>query len=139
MGLKVNGVQIGDVRDVPCDGCTACCRKDLVALEPMLGDDPEKLPLHHQMGDMLVLDRKPDGSCVYLGDEGCTVYEDRPATCRSYDCRIDFLSRTPKQTKRACRRGHLAVDVLAAGATRLHTLSAGEKRAARRAKRMEIV
>lgn len=27
--------------------------------------------------------------CCYLGEAGCTVYERRPATCRSYDCRQD--------------------------------------------------
>lgn len=24
--------------------------------------------------------------CPYLGDRGCTIYEDRPLTCRSYTC-----------------------------------------------------
>ena len=24
------------------------------------------------------------GECTFLGDEGCTVYEDRPAACRYY-------------------------------------------------------
>lgn len=41
------------------------------------------------------------GRCSYLGPEGCTTYETRPATCRSYDCRedkriwIDFEKKIP--------------------------------------------
>ncbi|HEY4242413.1 MAG TPA: hypothetical protein VGM88_21495 [Kofleriaceae bacterium] len=30
----------------------------------------------------------PDGHCGYY-DHGCTVYEERPGTCRSFDCRYD--------------------------------------------------
>lgn len=47
-----------------------------------------------------LLARKHDG-CLYLGEAGCTVYDQRPATCRSYDCRedprvwIDFAQKIP--------------------------------------------
>lgn len=39
--------------------------------------------------------------CFYLGESGCTIYERRPAPCRSYDCRedprvwLDFERRIP--------------------------------------------
>jgi len=36
----------------------------------------------------LVLQRRSDGACVHLGERGCTVYEQRPAVCRTFDCRI---------------------------------------------------
>jgi Fe-S-cluster containining protein len=35
----------------------------------------------------LVLRRRADGACIYLGERGCTVYEQRPSVCRSFDCR----------------------------------------------------
>jgi hypothetical protein len=35
----------------------------------------------------LVLQRRPDGACVHLGERGSTVYEHRPAVCRSFDGR----------------------------------------------------
>ena len=28
------------------------------------------------------------GRCPMLGDHGCTIYEHRPRTCRTYDCRV---------------------------------------------------
>ena len=31
--------------------------------------------------------RRANGACVHLGEWGCTVYEQRPAVCRSFDCR----------------------------------------------------
>jgi Fe-S-cluster containining protein len=36
----------------------------------------------------LVLQRRSDGACVHLGERGCTVYEQRPAVCRTFDCRV---------------------------------------------------
>jgi len=36
----------------------------------------------------LVLQRRWDGACVHLGEQGCTVYEQRPAVCRTFDCRV---------------------------------------------------
>ena len=35
----------------------------------------------------LVLWRRPDGACLHLSERGCTVYEQRPAICGSFDCR----------------------------------------------------
>jgi Fe-S-cluster containining protein len=28
------------------------------------------------------------GHCPMLGDGGCSIYEHRPRTCRTYDCRV---------------------------------------------------
>ena len=36
----------------------------------------------------LVLQRRSNGACVHLGGRGCTVYEQRPAVCRTFDCRV---------------------------------------------------
>lgn len=81
--------------DVPCDGCTACCRSSqFIHIEP---DETEalaripsallfpapRLPLGH-----VVLGYDEQGCCPMLVDDRCSIYEHRPRTCRTYDCRI---------------------------------------------------
>jgi Fe-S-cluster containining protein len=36
----------------------------------------------------MVLGYDEQGRCPMLGERGCTIYEDRPRTCRTYDCRV---------------------------------------------------
>jgi Fe-S-cluster containining protein len=71
---------------VPCNGCTACCRNEVVLLSVEHGDDPDRY-----VTDMLVggpaLRHKENGECVYLGEVGCTIHETVPYACRMFDCR----------------------------------------------------
>jgi hypothetical protein len=80
---------------VPCQGCVACCaasqfvhigpdEADALAAIPseLLFPAPGKPPGHVVMG---YDDR---GRCPMLGEHGCTIYEHRPRTCRTYDCRV---------------------------------------------------
>jgi hypothetical protein len=79
----------GDAGPVPCGACTACCyypgivvdeRRDSKRLAHLLTErSPE--------GE-LVLQRRPDGACVHLGERGCTVYEQRPGPA----ARVTLLS-----------------------------------------------
>ena len=81
--------------DVPCGTCTACCRSAyFVHIEPDEADTlrhvPKALlfpapgrPKGHQL-----LGFDDDGRCPMLTDAGCSIYEHRPRTCRSYDCRV---------------------------------------------------
>jgi len=81
--------------DVPCDGCTACCRaSQFVHVEPDEADALDHIPAellfpaprlpagHRVMG----YDER--GHCPMLVDGGCSIYEHRPRACRTYDCRI---------------------------------------------------
>ena len=34
-----------------------------------------------------MLDHKPNGDCIYLGNGGCTIHESKPRMCREMDCR----------------------------------------------------
>src|SRR5689334_10471993 len=81
--------------DVPCNGCTACCRSShFVQIEPdetgalarippeLLFAAPRLPPGHVVMG----YDER--GHCPMLVDDRCSIYEDRPRACRIYDCRI---------------------------------------------------
>jgi hypothetical protein len=81
--------------DVPCGSCTGCCvssypiplrTTDHVALERV----PSRY-LHLPAGAGSGFARmgfRDDGSCPLLSASGCSIYSDRPQTCRDYDCRI---------------------------------------------------
>lgn len=81
--------------DVACDTCTACCTSaqfvhvgpdehDALAHIPaaLLFPAPGAPPGHRLLG------YDEAGRCPLLGATGCTIYEHRPRTCRTYDCRV---------------------------------------------------
>lgn len=115
---------------VPCNGCKTCCRGEEVMIKPEDGDDPAKyvtVPSIDPVRGVIVqvLAQKQNGDCHYLGENGCTIYEDRPAVCRFYDCRVAYLTFT-----RAMREMHAADLKFAEGKKRLPTLNARRRRAA---------
>jgi hypothetical protein len=75
----------------PCGGCTACCRAGYdVTLTP---EEAGRFP--HILDDdgTPMLRKQPDGmTCEMLIGGQCSIYADRPLTCRVYDCRIFALS-----------------------------------------------
>jgi hypothetical protein len=81
--------------DVPCGGCTACCTSSQFV---HIGPD-ETDTLSHIPAELLfpapglppghvVLGYNERGHCPMLIDNQCSIYEHRPTTCRTYDCRI---------------------------------------------------
>lgn len=61
-------------------------------LHPEGGDDPSKYqtievqnPITGKMG--LAIAHKPNGDCIYLGDEGCSIHDTAPLICQEFDCR----------------------------------------------------
>src|SRR5689334_22372189 len=81
--------------DVPCDGCTACCRSSqFVHIAPdetdTLAHIPRELmfPAPRLPKGHVVLPYDQQGCCPMLGDAGCSIYDHRPRTCRTYDCRV---------------------------------------------------
>jgi Fe-S-cluster containining protein len=88
---QVNGADA----DVPCGTCNGCCKsfyfihitpddkKALKAIpEPLLFAAPG-LPEGH-----FVMGYNKHGHCPMLIDDRCSIYFERPQTCRAYDCRI---------------------------------------------------
>jgi uncharacterized cysteine cluster protein YcgN (CxxCxxCC family) len=77
--------------DVPCNGCRACCYYNGVNVNPD-EEPPERLKhlqLHwSEQHRCWEIPKREDGACIYLGPNGCTVYEYRPTACRYYDCRL---------------------------------------------------
>lgn len=81
--------------DVPCGDCTACCSSfQFVHIEPdetdTLAHIPGALlfPAPRMPAGHVLLGYDEDGRCPMLGDRGCSIYEHRPRTCRTYDCRV---------------------------------------------------
>lgn len=80
---------------VPCNGCRLCCQRDVIVLFPEQGDKLYEYEFE-MAGEHAVLKRQANGSCIYLGPEGCTNYENRPVICRSFDC-ADMVMRMRKR------------------------------------------
>lgn len=81
--------------DVPCNGCTACCTaSQFVHIEPdetdALAHIPAELlfPAPRLPAGHLILGYDERGHCPMLVDDRCSIYEHRPRTCRTYDCRV---------------------------------------------------
>jgi hypothetical protein len=74
--------------DVPCGTCRACCRNQRILLEP---DELGYLTVPTARGQhgtpVRMLQHQPDGACIYLTEQGCSIHERAPRACQSFDCR----------------------------------------------------
>ncbi|MGH9125445.1 MAG: YkgJ family cysteine cluster protein [Acidimicrobiales bacterium] len=80
---------------VPCNGCVACCTSSQFVL--VAPDETETLrripkrllfPAPRRPPGYKVLGYDERGHCPMLVDGRCSIYEHRPRTCRTYDCRV---------------------------------------------------
>ena len=86
--------------DVPCGECRGCCISGYsVQVRPEDSRARTRIPpelllsaLGLARGERTMAAR-PDGTCPMLSDRTCTIYEDRPQTCRDYDCRVFAAAR----------------------------------------------
>lgn len=90
-----NALVDGAEMDVPCGECTACCTSsqfvhlgpDDVAARELIPAEllfpAPGLPAGH-----LLLGYDEHGRCPMLIDGACSIYDARPRTCRTYDCRV---------------------------------------------------
>ena len=81
------------VADVPCDGCVGCCVSSYaIALRPEDSVALAAVPARHLRlsghGGVALMGYRDDGTCPMLEAGRCSIYADRPQTCRDYDCRI---------------------------------------------------
>jgi Fe-S-cluster containining protein len=81
--------------NVPCDGCTACCTaSQFIHIGPdetdTLARIPKQLlfPAPRMPRGHVLLGYDERGHCPMLIANRCSIYEHRPRTCRTYDCRV---------------------------------------------------
>src|SRR3954463_13441408 len=81
--------------DGPCNGCPACCTSSqfihITADEvETISHIPVELlfPAPRVPRGNFVLGYDERGHCPMLIDGACSIYEHRPRTCRTYDCRV---------------------------------------------------
>ena len=81
--------------DVACGSCTACCASSqFVHVAPDEADALAHIPreLLFPAPDLprghVLMGYDERGRCPMLTDEGCSIYDHRPRTCRTYDCRV---------------------------------------------------
>ena len=122
----------GSQTEVPCNGCTECCRSNQgLFLHPERGDDVEsyqfRVVADRAGNPVFLLATTPDGACVYLGPSGCTIYERRPLLCRTFDCRQHYLMLPRQDRDNLVRLGLSSRAVFNAGRARLKTLSEAER------------
>ena len=99
---------------VPCGECTACCTSSqFVHVGPEETDTLAHLPasvLFPAPGfppGHLLMGYDDRGHCPMFVDDGCSVYEHRPRTCRTYDCRVFAAADVvPEQPAIAARVRH---------------------------------
>lgn len=86
---------VGDRSPCSANDCRACCFDTRM---PLLEADLKRLEAHtgrpRETFSITAPDEPPrlkneDGHCVFLGPQGCTVYNHRPAGCRLYPLVLD--------------------------------------------------
>lgn len=81
--------------EVPCGSCRGCCRSSMfVHIKPEETQTIRRIPralLFPAPGlpkGHVLLGYRDNGACPMLLENKCSIYEDRPQTCRDYDCRV---------------------------------------------------
>lgn len=111
---------------MPCGSCHLCCKSEVLALLPDEGDDVQSYEHDYidlPMGRVPVLKHKPNGECVYLGPNGCTIHDRAPYICRIFDCRRWFLAHSRAERRRMIADSVATKAVFAAGRQRLNTIA----------------
>ncbi len=90
-----NALKQGTETDVPCGECNACCRSSyFIHIKPEETKTLERMgkealiPAPGMPAGNMLLGHNKEGACPKLVESKCTVYADRPQTCRNYDCRV---------------------------------------------------
>jgi uncharacterized protein len=90
-----DAIRRGAAAEVPCGSCTACCTSaqfvhiapdetaTLARVPAALRFPAPGLPRGH-----VVLGYDERGHCPMLVAGRCSIYDDRPRACRTYDCRV---------------------------------------------------
>jgi Fe-S-cluster containining protein len=109
--------------NVPCGACRLCCRSNsIVMLLEREGDVVASY--EHEVVDLPgagrgpILKRKPNGECIYLGKNGCSIHDRAPAVCRVFDCRgayLAFMDHPRPERRRMLKEGCVDGEILKRG------------------------
>jgi Fe-S-cluster containining protein len=97
-------VRLAVVGASPCERCiAACCKQNGHEYAVLLQGDAERrkfaawsidAPIHSE--NRIITERVlpyTNGRCQFLGDDDlCTIYEDRPQSCRAFECTRSYNS-----------------------------------------------
>jgi Fe-S-cluster containining protein len=95
-------IRIAIVGPSPCTKCVAaCCKQNGHEYAVLLQGDDERrrfaafsVGAPMQSNNRVVVERVlpyRDGKCQFLGqDDLCTIYEDRPLSCRQFECTLSY-------------------------------------------------
>jgi len=92
---------------VPCNGCTRCCKGDAIRILRHEDASQWHTEPHPWVKDALMLAHKPNGDCLYLGPEGCTIQAHKPQQCREMDCRRLAKNITYTQARKLAKKNQL--------------------------------
>jgi hypothetical protein len=90
-----NALAGGEGMDVACGDCVGCCTSSYFI--KVRGHETATLsliPAEHlepapgAAGGNWLMGYRDNGHCPMFGPGGCSIYQHRPETCRTYDCRI---------------------------------------------------
>jgi Fe-S-cluster containining protein len=95
---------LAELPKIDCEARLHLCRARCCTLVfPLSVQDLDERVVRWDYARPYQIGRRPDGYCVHNQVDGChcTIYEKRPAVCRTYDCRtdariwVDFEKRIP--------------------------------------------
>ena len=95
LDMTLQKQKTGQAVDVPCGECRACCTSSyFIHIKPHETKTISKIPALLMFpapglpeGNVL-LGYNKKGHCPMFADNKCSIYDYRPITCRTYDCRI---------------------------------------------------
>jgi hypothetical protein len=84
----------GPGMDVACADCAGCCTSSyFIKVRPhetraLAAIDPKFLSDEPGSASTRLMGYLDNGHCPMYSARGCSIYPDRPETCRTYDCRV---------------------------------------------------
>jgi len=114
------------VRIVPCNGCTLCCYNDAVRLLPEDDVSLYSTEPHPSNAGARMLAHKPNGECLYVQDNGCSIHDIAPVLCRSADCRRIALQYDFETARKLHMMGRIDMRVWDRGKKLLESMNNGK-------------
>lgn len=99
------------MNEVPCNGCTLCCKGDAVRILPHEDASRWLTEPHPYFPGSRMLAHKPNDECFYLTQNGCSIHDSKPQVCGEMDCREIYKAIPFKAAQRLHLQGSLKLAV----------------------------